>query len=68
MRELRIFHDNADFWDLTQKSSDEQQRQASGVCEEKATGETERPVGLVTRKSSDGEKGETEQEVEKTCG
>lgn len=68
MRELRTFYDNADFWGLTQKSSDEQQRQASGLCEEKATGETEGPVGLVTRKLSDGEKGETVQEVEKTCG
>lgn len=38
------------------------------MCEEKATGEAEWPVDLVTRKLSDGEKGETGQEVEKTCG
>lgn len=59
MCELRTFHDNADFWGLTQKSGDEQQRQASGVCEEQTTGEAEWPIGLVTRKLNDGEKGET---------
>lgn len=67
MRELRTFHDNADFWGLTQKSSDEPRRQPNGVCEETTTGE-QWPVGLVTRKLNDGEKGETGQEVEKMCG